>query len=200
MSGPSPLPRLRQMGRGPGADPDRVDDLLVAGAAAKVARHRRSDHLVARIRVAFQQRRGAHQHPGRAESALESVGGAERLLQGMEGGAAGRQAFDRPHPAAVGLDRQHETRPDRLPVQQYRAGPANALVAADVGTRKAETVPDVVGQRGPRRHDGGVPHAVDRDRDLVNPAHAIARSRRLPASARASTRARLTTTGARSRR
>src|SRR5687768_8528618 len=59
---------------------DRLDDVLVAGAAAEVAADRPSDLLLRRRRVALQQRRPHQHHRRGAEAALEPVLLVERLL------------------------------------------------------------------------------------------------------------------------
>jgi hypothetical protein len=53
-----------------------------------------------------QQRRATHDHPGRAESALDGIMCDERRLNGMQAVACG-QAFDRRHPTLANVDRQH---------------------------------------------------------------------------------------------
>ncbi len=37
----------------------------------------------------------------------------------------------------LGLDRKHETGPDRFPIEQNGAGAANAMFASEINTRKA---------------------------------------------------------------
>src|SRR5215471_19736018 len=53
-------------GRGPEllrGPQDRLDDVLVAGAAAEVARQRPADFFLGRIRAGVQERLGGHHHP-----------------------------------------------------------------------------------------------------------------------------------------
>src|ERR1700757_2001356 len=64
-----------------GGQQDAVDDALVAGAAADVAGQRLADLLLVGIRVGAEERRRLHDHPGRAETALEAVRVPHRLLQ-----------------------------------------------------------------------------------------------------------------------
>src|SRR3954463_10270569 len=52
---------------------DRVDDVLIAGAAAEVARDALADVVLARLRVVGQEIRGAHDHARRTEAALQAV-------------------------------------------------------------------------------------------------------------------------------
>src|SRR5689334_14852072 len=79
MSDPLGLPGGRQA--------DRVHDLLVARAAAQVARQRLADVRVGRVRVALQHLVGGDQQTGGAEAALDGAGVDERLLDGREFGA-----------------------------------------------------------------------------------------------------------------
>ncbi len=58
-----------------------LDDALVAGAAAEVARDRFAHLALARLRVLRQQLDGGHQEPRGAEAALEGVAVAARLLE-----------------------------------------------------------------------------------------------------------------------
>src|SRR5512134_1548410 len=65
---------------------DRIDDRLVAGAAADVAGDGLGHVLARRRRVAVEQRLGRHQHAGRAEAALGREVLHEGGLQGMQVG------------------------------------------------------------------------------------------------------------------
>src|SRR5687767_3825534 len=62
---------------------DRRDDVLVAGAAADVPFDGVADLVVGRVVVAGEQVGGGHDHPRRAEAALEAVLLPERGLEGM---------------------------------------------------------------------------------------------------------------------
>src|SRR3954462_14326754 len=52
---------------------DGRDDVLVARAAAYTAGDRGADLVLGRVRVLVQQRPRGHDHPGRAEAALQRV-------------------------------------------------------------------------------------------------------------------------------
>src|SRR5215813_6321903 len=75
---------------------DRLDDVLVAGAAAEVARQRPAHLFLGRIRVGVQQCLGGHHHPGGAEPALQAVLLLEALLQRVQfaGGGQALHRFD----------------------------------------------------------------------------------------------------------
>src|SRR5437764_6990298 len=71
----------------------RLDDVLVAGAAAQVAGQRPAHVLLGGIRVLLEQGRGGHHHARGAEPALESVLLPETLLERMQLTGTG-QALD----------------------------------------------------------------------------------------------------------
>src|SRR5262245_8738985 len=126
---------------------DGLDDVLVARAPAEVPLEAAPD-LDCRepVAVRAQEVDAGHDHAGRAEAALESVMLPERLLQRMQL-AVRREALDRRDLAAVGLDREHGARLDRVPVQLDRAGAADGRVAADLRTGEAEAVAKEVDQQ-----------------------------------------------------
>src|ERR671936_740406 len=103
---------------------DGLDDVLVAGAAAEVALEPAPDLVLGQpVAVRSEEFDAGHDHPRRAEAALEGVALPERLLQRMQL-AAPREALDRRDLAAVGLDREHGARLHRAPVEVDRAGAA----------------------------------------------------------------------------
>src|SRR5215217_1585483 len=75
------------------AELDRLDDVVVAGAAADVAVERLADLLLARLRVVGEQLHRRHHHPRRAEAALQAVALAERRLHRVKLAALG-EALD----------------------------------------------------------------------------------------------------------
>src|SRR4029078_1819923 len=96
-----------------GRQPDRVEDLRVARAAAEVAGQRLADLVVARRRVALQQVGGRDDQPRRAEAALHGASLAERLLHAVELALA-RETLDGDDLVALRLRRQHHARADQL--------------------------------------------------------------------------------------
>src|SRR3990172_13316344 len=62
----------------------RLDDVLITGAAADIARQSLTDFRLARPRVLAQQPVGTHQHTRRAESALQAVLAREAFLQRVQ--------------------------------------------------------------------------------------------------------------------
>jgi len=71
---------------------------------------------------------------------------AERGLQRAESGR-GRQPLDRRHRGAVELHGQQQAAARALTVDENGAGPAHAVLAADVGAGEGEVVAQEVGER-----------------------------------------------------
>src|ERR1700682_5517651 len=118
---------------------DGLDDVLVAGAPAKVALERLTDLLLARRGVLVQEADDRHDHPGRTEAALQSVLLVERLLNRMELTVSG-ETLDRGDLGTVGLDTENGARLDRLAVDHDRARAAGRRVAADIRPGQAQAV------------------------------------------------------------
>src|ERR1700744_1246668 len=76
-----PLACSRATSARPGGGFDRIDDRLIAGAAAVVPREMFTDALTIRLALGVQEVLGGHQHPRRAEAALQRVALAERGLE-----------------------------------------------------------------------------------------------------------------------
>src|ERR1017187_8366578 len=79
---------------------DRVDDLLVARAAAEVAVDRLADLVPRRPRILEQERMRHEDHPGRAEAALDRAALHERPLQRVQRAVRRGHALDREHAVA----------------------------------------------------------------------------------------------------
>src|SRR5580700_11971844 len=71
-------------GVGAGGEQHRLDDVLVAGAAAEVAVEAGSHLGLVQPLAALDEIQRAHDHAGRAEAALKRVGLLERRLQRMQ--------------------------------------------------------------------------------------------------------------------
>src|SRR3954466_11296985 len=182
---PTPRPGPRHRGAGPPASDveHRLDDPLVARAAAQVAGERLAHLALARIGPRAQQRLGGHEEARRAEPALQRMALVEGLLERMQLLRVARQALDGEHRAAAGLDRQHEARPHGLAVDLHGARAADAVLAADVRAGQARDVADEVRQQRARLDVAVVERAVDLDRDL-HAASSIARRTNSVVSAR----------------
>ena len=96
---------------------------------------------------------------------------AKGLLERMEIVEGARDAFHRRDAGAIGLDRQHETAPNRSLLHQDRAGPAHAVLASEVRAGQPQLVAQEIGQG--QTHIGIPPvfRAIDDDRDRAPPAH-----------------------------
>src|SRR5919205_657080 len=102
--------RRALLGEAVGGQADRVEDLLVPGAAAQVAGQRLADLGIGRARIAVEQVVAGDDEPGRAEAALDAAGLDERTLDLVEAivAVAVRDALDADHLALLGLAGEHE--------------------------------------------------------------------------------------------
>ena len=125
-----------------------LHDVVVARAAAQVALEPEPDLLLGGVRVLLQQVDALHDHPGRAEAALQPVALPERLLDRVQLPVRG-QPLDRRDVGAVGLDRQHVAGLDAAAVQVDGARPAVAGVAPDDGAGLPETLTEVLHEQHP---------------------------------------------------
>src|SRR5580765_884405 len=89
------------------AELDRLDDVVIAGAAADVAVERLANLVFVRLRVLLQQVDRRHHHAGRAEPALQSVALAERRLHRVQLAVLAAEALDRRDLGALDLQREH---------------------------------------------------------------------------------------------
>src|SRR5882724_5308047 len=170
----------------------RLDDLLVAGAAAKIPADGVADLLLGGVGIGIDQALRGDQHAAGAIAALQAVGLAEGILQRAHRAVGLGEAFYGRHPVAARLHCIHEAGPHGLAVQHHRAGAADAVLAADMRPGQAQLVPQPVDERQSRGHLRLAPLAVHFDADLVQGlAHCRLAFSRASRSARAaSTRAR----------
>src|SRR5206468_2304075 len=113
-------------------------DARIGAAAAQVAAHGLADALgiVAGLGLADESD-GAHDLARGAEAALEAVVLDEGGLHGVQL-AIPRQALDGEHVGAVVADGERQAGVDAPAVDQHRAGPALAAVAALLGAGEVE--------------------------------------------------------------
>ena len=107
----------------------RAEDVPVAGAAAQHARQLRGQLVPGHLRSVAEQVVGAEQEAGRAKAALQRVVPAERLLQRVQLPRPA-QALHGQHLGAVELTGEQQAGPGRLAVDQHRAHPTDAVLAA----------------------------------------------------------------------
>src|SRR5450759_4403146 len=160
-----------------------ADDLVVAGAPAKVAGEPVARLGFRRVRIAVQQGLSRDQQARRAETALKRRMLEEFPLQRVEI-MAPRQALDRLDRVTFGLDRKQQARADQSTVDHHAAGSAVARAASLFAAGQMELVTQHVQQSELRLAQklGGL--AVDGGR-YVMLAH-----RRSPARSHAITAAR----------
>jgi hypothetical protein len=145
---------------------NRVDDVLIARAAAEVAVNSMADLIFRGLRIPYQQLVRSEDHPRSAKAALEPVTFPKGLLNRMEFLSLS-QPFDGQNIGAVRLDRKDRARLDRRVVEHDRACSANAGFAADVGSRQPDGISKKMHQQQPRFHFAGLFGAVDPDRNLL---------------------------------
>ena len=121
--------------------PDGVDDLDIAGAAAVVIADGKADLLVRRIRDLIQQALGAQHHARNTEAALHRAGLAEG--EGIGRFLKIRQALDRQHVLAVQAFGIGNTGTAGLALDQNGAGAAGALAASVLDGREAQLVAQI---------------------------------------------------------
>src|SRR5690348_4079129 len=97
-----------------------MNNLIVSGAAAKIARQRIANLGLGRMRIVVEQRLGRHQEARRANAALQASVLEELLLQRMQLGTL-RQPFDGLDLVARSLDPEHQARACGSPVEDYTA-------------------------------------------------------------------------------
>src|SRR5439155_24833347 len=122
------------------------DVVVVTGAAAEISCHAGAYLVRARLRNARQESFRAHELTLRAEAALRSIVIDKGLLQRIEAPILRKtfHCFDGP---AIRPHGKVAARVHRLAVEQYRAGPTFASVAADLGPRQAEVIAEKLDQR-----------------------------------------------------
>src|SRR6516162_10128428 len=171
-------------------DLDRVHDLGIGGAAAKIAREIVPDLILIRVGMRREQLR-RHQHEARrAVSALERAGLDEGFLHGIEiVRVRVRERLDRAHLSVVDERGQVEAAGDGRAVHQHGAAAAHALPAALARAHEIEftlqQLDEVVMRLDFGRDLLAVEGEADRARHSSSPSgvSALARSARNTASA-----------------
>ena len=128
---------------------DRLNDGVVTRATAVVPAESFTDSDRVRMGLTLQQRMGRQEHARRAESALQRVFLAERVLKMGESPALG-QAFDRLDLRALGLDSEHQAATDEAAIHAHGARAAHTVLAADVRPHEPQLVAEEVDQVLPR--------------------------------------------------
>ena len=127
----------------PAASCDRLEDLLVAGAAAEVAGERLADRSSSGEGSRSSRSTAETSIPGVQKPHCTAPASMKACLDRMQL-AAGGERLDRAYLAAVGLERRDEAGADDLAVEPDRAGAALALLA---GVLRADQ-PELVAEHG----------------------------------------------------
>ena len=144
----------------------RLDDVLVAGAAAEIGREHVEQVLVADVGLALEHAGREHQEARRAEAALQPVMLDEGALQRMQLVAL-REPLDGADRLAVGLHREHQAGAHRLAVDDAPCRRRRRRARSRYACRSARN------RRGWRRPASGAARrgsrgaAVDGERDVV---------------------------------
>ncbi len=107
---------------------DCANDLVVAGAAAKIVRETEADFVFGRVWISVEQSFGCDEKAGDADAALQSGSFQKTLLQWMQV-AMCSHSFHRFQPHAFGFHGQHQATIHRDAVQEDGASAAIAVVA-----------------------------------------------------------------------
>ena len=127
----------------PGCRFHGIDDLLIAGAAAKIPAHSLTDFLPCRLCVAPDEVRCREDHARRAEAALDGSILDKGFLQGMEF-LPGRDAFDGGDTTAFELGCQHQARECALAVDKDGACAAFPCAASFLRPCKVQILPEKI--------------------------------------------------------
>src|SRR5579863_5092703 len=128
----------------------RPHDRAIAGAAAQMAREEFANLRLAGTGPIAQQRIERHQNARGAKSALQRVLRPKGFLQRRQAIRRRREALDGANFGAFRLDRKGEAGAGRRAVDLYRAGAADAVLAADMRAGCAKRVADEIAQQHAR--------------------------------------------------
>ena len=123
-----------------------VDDGLVARATAQIASDGLPHLILSGVQVFSEQFRERGEHARCAKPALQCMRLLEGLLQHREGLIRIGQALDRGDLTLMGLNRQHQTRPRSLVIDQNCASTTHAVLTADVGAGEFEVLAQKIRQ------------------------------------------------------
>src|SRR6188508_1956444 len=145
---------------------DRLDDVHVARATTEVAADALADLRFVRVGVLGEEPGRLHDHPRRAEAALQAVLIPERLLERMKGRLAGHP-LDGLELTAIGLDSEHRARLRARAVDVDGARAAVARVAPDVRPGQPEVIAQEMDEEEARLDIRLVRLTVDGHRDVL---------------------------------
>jgi len=144
---------------------NRLENLLIAGAAAQIAGERIADLIPRRMWMLVEQRLRGHQDARRAIAALRGAEIRERFLQRMQSSIRD-EPFHGHHASPVTLDAEHEAREHRLIVEQHGAGAALPELAAMFRAAQVQVFTEHLEERFVRSERDFGRLAVDGQRDV----------------------------------
>src|SRR5262249_30859977 len=115
---------------------DRLHDVLIAGAPAKISLEPVADLILGRTRIAIEQLRAGDDHSRSAITALEAVVFPEAFLNGVKLTVC-RKPFDRCYARPIGLHCEYRARLYRLAIDKNRTRAANRCFTTDVSSGQA---------------------------------------------------------------
>src|SRR5258705_5389822 len=124
---------------------DRIDNGLIARAAAVIAGQMLAYALPIRLGFLLQQILRGDKHTRRAKAALQRVAISKCGLEVGDLAAVG-QSFNGYDRCAVCLHRQHQAGTNDLTVDAYRASAANPMLATDMRSGQLQMLAQEVGQ------------------------------------------------------
>src|SRR5215475_7899156 len=143
----------------PARSHDGPDDAGIAGTAADLAAELVADRLDVGSADPTQNVPRHDQHAGRAEAALQGMAFVKVAPEHLQDRIV-PQPFKGDDGAAVAHHGEHEARPRRLAVDEDRAGPAGAVLAAEMCRDQAAALAHEIGEAfarlDPPRHLGAV--------------------------------------------
>src|SRR5262245_10341895 len=139
---------------------DRVNNVLIAGAPAKISFKPVSDFILIRVSIAIEQLGARHYHARRAVTALQTVMFPQAFLNGMQL-PVHRKTLDRGHVSSVGLNREHCAGFHGLAVDVYCTRAANRRFTSDVRPRESQHFPEIMNQQQPRLDFRAVRYSID---------------------------------------
>ena len=115
--------------------------------------------------ICLQQIHRRHQHSRRAEPALKTVLFAKLGLDRIQL-IRRAQALDRHDISTIGSHSQRQARANAVAIHEDGAGPANAVLAADMRPGKPDGVADEIGKQQTRLNTRRIFSSVYRDNDI----------------------------------
>ena len=124
--------------------------MLVTGTATEIAGKGVADLVFSGMGVLFEEGYEGEEDAGGTKAALQAMFFPKALLEWVQLIRVGGEAFNGGNLVAVGLNCKGQTRADRLPIQQHRAGATHAMLTAYMRAGQADFMPEKIGQQQAR--------------------------------------------------